>query len=156
MAWSQSQAFGFMITQLAANVVKPTTDAYKAALYASNTMTPDATVSTAVLTEYNGAASQWVVANEVSSVNYTAGGIVVTPTAVTQNYNSQGGNVVAFNSSGSPQWTVVSFTAFGLLVYDTTVSNEGLCFNYFGGAQTVTAGTFTVTWGANGICKFTC
>lgn len=50
--------------------------------------------------------------------------------------------------------------AYGAFVYDDTISggtvaDQGVCFNYFGGAQSVTAGTFTVVWHANGIVRFT-
>ena len=47
-------------------------DTMKYALY-GNTGTPDKTVATAVLCAYNGAASQWVTANEATG-GYTAGG----------------------------------------------------------------------------------
>ena len=155
MAWSTSKVFAFSVLDLMANNVKYSTDSYKVALY-GNTGTPDGTVTTAALTEYNGAASQWVTANETSGTGYTAGGVAVTPIATAQNYNSQGNNVVAFSSSGSPQWTTATITAFGCLVYDTTNANKGLSFNYFGGSQSVTAGTFTVAWNANGIATWTC
>ncbi len=150
MAWSASKVFAFAQLQMMQNGVKPSTDAYSAALYASNSMTPDNTVATAALTEYNGAGSQWVVANEVSSANYSAGGASVTPVSVTQ-----AANVVTFTSSGSPSWSNVTFTTYGCLVYDTTVNNEGLAFLYFGGAQEVTGGNFSVQWNASGICTFT-
>lgn len=150
MAWTASDVFAFAVKQGLSGVVNPSSDSYKVALYASNTMTPDRTVTTAALTEYNGAASQWVIANEASGAGYSGGGVAVTPTALTQS-----SNVVTFTSSGTPQWTTATFTVYGCLVYDTTVLNEGLCFNYFGGAQTVTGGTFTITWNASGICNFT-
>jgi hypothetical protein len=148
MAWTASDVFAFAMLQALENNVKPSTDSYKVALYASGT--PDKTVATAVLTEYNGAASQWVTANESSGTGYTAGGVAVSSPTVTQT-----GGVVTFTSAGTPQWTGASFSAVGGLVYDTTVSNEGLCFNWFGGTQTVTAGTFSITWNASGICTFT-
>lgn len=150
MAWSTSKAFAYAQLQMMANVVKPTTDSYKVALYASNTMTPDNTVTTAALTEYNGAASQWVTANEVTSTNYSAGGTAVTPISVTQTTN-----VITFTSSGSPTWTTVTFTTYGGLVYDTTVSNEGIGFFYFGGAQTATGGNFSISWSGSGLITWT-
>jgi hypothetical protein len=150
MAWSTSKVFAFAVLQALENNVKPSTDSYKVALY-GNSGTPDNTVTTAALTEYNGAASQWVTANEVSGTGYTAGGVAVTPIAVTQTTN-----VITFTSSGSPQWTGATFSAYGGLVYDTTVANQGISFNYFGGVQTVTSGTFTVSWNASGIATFTC
>lgn len=149
MAWSNSKVFAFAVLQVGSNAVKFSTDAYKVALY-GNTGTPDNTVTTAALTEYNGAASQWVTANEVSGTGYTAGGVAVSSPTWTQS-----SNVVTFTSAGTPQWTSASFTAYGGLVYDTTVSNEGLSYNYFGGAQTVTSGTFSIAWNASGIASFT-
>jgi hypothetical protein len=49
---------------------------------------------------------------------------------------------------------------YGCLVYDDTitagtVADQGICFNYFGGAQSVTAGTFTIIWNASGIAGIT-
>ena len=149
MAWSNSKVFAFAQLQMMSGSVRPTTDSYYVALY-GNTGTPDNTVTTAALTQYNGVASQWVVANEVSSTNYTAGGASVSPIAVTQ-----ASNIITFTSSGSPQWNSVSFSAYGGLVYDKTVSNNGLSYNYFGGVQTVTSGTFTVSWNASGIATWT-
>ena len=69
---------------------------------------------------------------------------------------SQTTNVVTFTSSGSPQWTTASFTAYGGLIYDTTTTNQAISWNYFGGAQTVTSGTFSITWNASGILTLTC
>ena len=43
--------------------------------------------------------------------------------------------------------------AYGCLVYDHTITvtaNQGLCYNYFGGSQSVTAGTFTIIWATVG------
>jgi hypothetical protein len=156
MAWSTSKVFAYTTGQTLAKAVSWSADTIKVALYSSNTMTPDNTVTTAALTQYNGTSSQWVTANEVSGTGYTAGGVTVTPTTLTQNFNSQGNNTIAFSSSGSPQWTSATITAYGCLVYDTTVSSDGLCFNYFGGSQSVTSGTFTIAWSANGIALFSC
>jgi hypothetical protein len=44
-------------------------------------------------------------------------------------------------------------------VYDDTISggtvaDQGVCFSYFGGAQSVTSGTFTIVWDPAGIVRF--
>jgi hypothetical protein len=49
---------------------------------------------------------------------------------------------------------------FGCLVYDNTitagtVAKQGVSFHYFGGSQSVTAGTFTIIWNASGINRYT-
>jgi hypothetical protein len=46
----------------------------------------------------------------------------------------------------------------GCLVYDdtlTTPDDPGVCYNWFGSAQSVTNGTFTVVWHANGLFRIT-
>jgi hypothetical protein len=158
MAWSASKVFAFTVLDVGENNVKFSTDAYNVALYSSNTMTPDNTVTTQALCSYNGTASQWVTANESSATGYTAGG-----TSVSSPTWTQSSNVVTFTSAGTPSWTVTSgtLTAYGCLVYDTTVgtstTHPGLSYNYFGGAQTVSgSGTFTINWNASGIATFTC
>lgn len=150
---TNSKVFAFAQLQMAKAVLNLSTDSYKVALY-GNTGTPDNTVTTAVLTEYAGAASQWITGNEVSGSGYTAGGVAVSSPTVTQTTN-----VITFTSAGTPQWTTATFSTNGCLVYDTTAAsgaNEGLCYNAFGGAQSVTAGTFTINWNASGIATWTC
>ena len=48
---------------------------------------------------------------------------------------------------------------FGCLVYDNTiatpVADQGFCYNYFGGTNSVTDGTFTIIWNVNGIMRYT-
>jgi hypothetical protein len=35
------------------------------------------------------------------------------------------------------------------------VADQGASYHYFGGAQSVVAGTFTIIWNANGLIEFT-
>jgi hypothetical protein len=55
-------------------------------------------------------------------------------------------------TAANPSWTSATISSvFGDMVYDNTVSGgtvakQGLCFNYFGGSQSVTSGTFTIQW----------
>ena len=164
MAWSNSKVFAYAVSDVLQGNTNWKTDTIKVALYA-NSSTPDNTVSTAVATEYAGAASQWLTYVQNSNSlgyepptgsGYTAGGVAVTTPLVAQNYASQGQNVTAYYSAGSPQWTSATISAYGCLVYDTTQSNKGLSYNYFGGQQQVTLGTFTIAWNTNGIATFTC
>lgn len=159
MAWSASAVFVQTVQTIfmkqgtaPTNYVSLTSDSIKCALYSSNTITPSNT-DTLAHSAYNAAGSPWVTGGEVSSSNYTAGGSVLASTSSTVS-----SNLVQFTSTG-PSWTSVSFTAYGDLVYDHTitggtVADQGICFNYFGGAQTVTSGTFTISWNANGIFNF--
>ena len=56
--------------------------------------------------------------------------------------------------------TVTLTNAYGCLVYDDsitagTVADQGISYHYFGGAQSVTTGTFTIVWHANGLFRIT-
>jgi hypothetical protein len=64
----------------------------------------------------------------------------------------------AADLTGAASITITN--AFGTLVYDDTitagtVADQGVSYHYFGGAQSVTAGTFSVLWHANGINRWT-
>lgn len=152
MAWSNSKVFAFTVLKsLNGTAFNLGTDSFKVALY-NNSITPDNTVTTAALTQYNGAASQWVVANEQSSAGqWAAGGVALASVAWTQSSNVD--TFTAANTASGSSATLAN--VFGCLVYDTTVASDGICYNYFGGAQSVTGGTFTVVWNASGIATFT-
>jgi hypothetical protein len=129
-------------------------DTVNCALYNNSVTTATASTDTLAHNAYLAAGGQWVAANELSTGGgYTVGGVAVTPKAET----FAGTNVAKFTSSGTPQWTTASFSAYGALVYDNTITNKYVyCWNYFGGVQTVTSGTFTINWNASGIFAITC
>ncbi len=102
MTWTASGTFAFANLSLAKKAISLTADTFKVALY-KVTATPAKTVTTAALTEYNGTSSQWVTANEVSSTNYTAGGVAVSSPTL-----SQSTSTIKWTSSGTPSWTGVS------------------------------------------------
>lgn len=150
MAWSGSAVFGFAELQTLKKVHNLNADTYFVALF-TNTITPDNTVTTAAATEYGNAAGVWQTSAEVAtSGTYSPGGqSLATDTSVSQ--VSGADNEVVFASSVQPQWTGVTWNGpttapAGCLVYSSTVSDEGICFNSFGGVQEITAGTFTVAW----------
>ena len=123
-------------------------DVMKFALF-GNTGTPLKTVATAVLCSYNGAASAWVTGNEVgNSGTYAAGGA----TLAGKGWATDATAGPCFSATG-PTWTGATITAYGGLLYDSSITaagnfaaNQGVCFNAFGGVQTVTAGSFTVSF----------
>ena len=154
MAWSNSKVFAKTVLDSLGNSVALAlgSDSFKAALY-NNTGTPDNTVTTATLTTYNGAASAWVTGNEVtSSTDWPAGGRPLASVTWTQ-----ASNVVTFDAADTTSTTSgATLTAvYGVLVYDTTISSQGFCYNYLGGSNSVTAGSFTVVWNASGIAAIT-
>lgn len=151
MAWSNSKIFAAFVKDVMdrTSTFDIDTDTVKAALY-NNTGTPDNTVSSAN-SAYN--AGQWVTGNEVSnSTNWTAGGIAITTKAVTASTTT-----IKFDGDDTPSATSTATLAnvYGCLVYDDTlttpVADPGICYNYFGGVQSVTSGSFTIVWNASGI-----
>jgi len=88
----------------------------------------------------------YAVTDEVSGTNYTAGGVTVTnATAPTSS-----GTTAYWTPSASFSWTNVTLsTSFDCaLVYNSTQSNKAISVHTFG-AQTVTAGNFTLTMPTN-------
>ena len=149
-AWSASAVFAYAVLQSLNKAFNWASDTIMVALY-NNTPTPSQTVTTAALSSYNGAASQWVIANEVSqAVQWPAGGVALASIVV-----SQSTNVIKFTGANTASGAAATLAnVYGCLVYDSSVSSEGLCFNSFGGSNSVTSGTFTCTWNASGIATF--
>lgn len=130
-------------------------DTVKVALY-GNTGTPD---NTAALTSTGYNTGQWITGNELTDTNWPAGG--ETLASKTTNVSS---NVFTFDAADtSGGGTVTISNAYGCLVYDNTitagtggVAKQGVCYNAFGSAQSVTSGTFTIVWNASGLFTVTC
>lgn len=125
-------------------------DTVNVALF-NNTTAPDKTAAVGS-TGYN--TGVWVTGNEVTdATNWVAGGRALA--SKTYSLDSGSSSVIfhAANLAGGGTVTLTAF--FGCLVYDNTISGvtvakQGMCFNYFGGSQTVTGGTFTILWATPG------
>ncbi len=155
MAWSNSKIFRPMLADVLGNVCAMDFDAdsFKVALY-DNDITPDQNVTSAN-SAYN--AGQWAISgNEVSSSGqWAAGGVAL----ASQSLNSSTSAVVFFDAADTASGSSATLAnVYGCLVYDDTlttpVADQGACFIYFGGAQSVTSGTFTVQWHSNGLFRF--
>ena len=151
MSWTNSKVFIHTMEDALENTVAldADTDTFKAALY-NNSITPDQNVASAS-TAYN--AGVWGVANEQTDTNWPAGG---RPLSVT---SSAASGVYTFDSTDTAgAGNVTLANVYGCLVYDdsmTSPADQGWCYNYFGGVQSVTAGTFTIVWHTNGVMNLT-
>jgi len=159
MAWTDSRIFREFVTDAVANAIAydlsaTGVDTFKVALY-NNSITPD---RDSALTGYNEGSSQWVTANEVidttgGGTDWPAAGVALASPAIS---NVAGGIVMWDGTDTASGATADIANAYGCLVYDDTLSGKpGICFNYFGGANSVTNGTFTVVWNANGLFRIT-
>jgi hypothetical protein len=125
-------------------------DTISVALF-NNSVTPDKTAAVAS-TGFN--TGTWTTTNEVTdATNWVSGGRALASKAFTID---SGSSSICFQGaalSGGGNVTITN--AFGCFVYDNTitggtVADQGLCYNSFGGAQSVTAGTFTIVWATVG------
>jgi hypothetical protein len=110
-----------------------TADTFKAALY----------LATASL---GAATTAYSSTGEVTGTNYTAGGVAVTNATAPTN----SGTTAYWTPSASITYTNVTLaTSFdAVLIYNSTQSNKAVSVHTFG-AQTITAGTFTLVMPTN-------
>lgn len=158
MAWTESRVFrewiaGPMMQAAGTGYTGLDGDNVKAALF-NNTVSPDADASVAS-TGYN--TGTWTAAREVSGgTNWPAGGRALTG----KTFTTPDPGLSMFDAADlAAAGTVTLTNAYGCLVYDDsitggTVADQGICFLYFGAAQSVTAGSFTVVWNGSGILRF--
>jgi hypothetical protein len=116
-------------------------DTFKAALY----------LATATI---NAATTVYTSTGEVSSSNYSAGGVAITNANAPASSNASAtagvgywtpSASIVYGSAGSP----VTFASFDcVLVYNSSQTNKAVSVHTFT-AQTVTAGTFTLTMPSN-------
>lgn len=154
-AWSTSEPTTYGANGLSADTIK-------VALF-DNTVSPDASAAVGS-TGYN--TGTWTTGKEQSNAGWSAGGLALASktfsvlTAGSQT-TASAVNFDAADAGGAGIGNVTLSGAYGCLVYDdtittgSTVAKQGMCFNYFGGIQAVTAGTFTVVWDNTGVFKFT-
>lgn len=156
MAWSNSKIFRQFLADAVLNVAAfdLDSDSFKVALY-DNDVTPDNDV-TAANSAYN--VGQWATAgNEVFEAGQWAqAGVALTSPTI----NVGTADVVFWDAADTASGSAADLASvFGCLVYDDTlttpVADQGICYNYFGGSNSVVNGTFTVVWNANGIWRIT-
>jgi len=129
------------------------TDSVKVALF-GNSVTPD---KDAVVGSTGFNTGTWTTGNEVTDpTNWVSGGRVLS----TDTYASVTNGMMYDAADLAGGGTVTITNAYGCFVYDDTitagtVADQGVCFNSFGSAQSVTSGTFTIVWNANGIFRIT-
>lgn len=161
MAWTNSKIFSSFVTD-AFNKARGWnlgSDTLEAALF-DNSITPSQTVASAAAAYGAGV--------------WASGGIVDTGTSapagwpalgrplgsVASGFSSNVYTLDAADTASANSATTLAAT-YGCLVYDHTttspagVTDQAMSFNYFGGAQQVTLGSFTIVWNASGILAIT-
>ena len=126
------------IHALGTSVVRGATtpDSFKAALY----------LTTATV---NAASTVYTASGEVSGTNYTAGGVDLTGSPDWIAPTSSGTTSYTTPTASIVYTTVTLTTAFDcVMIYNSTQGNKAVSVHTFG-AQTITAGTFTLTMPTN-------
>lgn len=94
---------------------------------------------------FTAADTDYTTTNELATAGgYTQGGAVLAGKAVTEAATTKW-------DATDLAWTSATFTAYHAVIYDITAGNDLIASIDFGGAKTVTAGTFTIQWDAAGI-----
>jgi hypothetical protein len=154
VAWTNSKIFSAFPTDSFNNTeaFNIDSDNIKAALF-DNTITPSQTVASAS-TAYG--AGVWASGGVLDASGWPAVGrqlLTVASTFSTNVYTFDAADTVSANN------TTTLVNAYGCLIYDDTmttpVADQGMSFNYFGGANSVTSGTFTIVWNGSGIFALT-
>lgn len=118
-------------------------DTLNVALF-NNTLTPspDTDPATYAVAPYN--------ANEVSGTGWSAGGVALSTPTMTL----VAGVGVMFDAVDVSQATTTLTNARGCLIYDNTLTPKcAIVFVNFGADYSTTAGTFAITWDANGVAR---
>lgn len=152
MAWADSKVFvNFIKDSLERTAAFDlNADTFKVALYGD--VSPSATVSSA-----NSAygAGVWASGEVYEAGQWAQGGVALSSPSITVVSNTASWAPTANTASGA---NATLAGVYGCLVYDDTlttpVDGQGVCYNYFGGANTIADGTFTIVWSANGIMSF--
>lgn len=130
-----------------ASVIRATTtkDTFNIALMQAGTATPT-----------NAQTTAYASTNEVTGTGYTAGGVAVTNATAPATYGGAAGNTGANSATWSPSaaasWSGLTITTSfdTALLYNATASGKNAVAAFTFTAQTITAGTLTLTFPAAG------
>lgn len=154
MGWTTSEIFGAFVKDSfnRTNAFDLDADNLKAALF-DGTITPDQTVA-AASSAYG--AGVWASGGVLDAVGWPAvGRQLLSVTSTSQTSGSDYIYILDAADTVSANGTTTIVGAYGVLVYDDTLASvvvdQGICFNYFGGSNSVANGTFTTVWAALGI-----
>lgn len=156
MAWSNSKIFVATIEDMLENTtaLDLNSDGWKITLW-DNDITPSQTVTSAN-TAYG--VDQWVTTgNEVSD----GAEWPVTGQALDSVTFVAASNVLTFDAANevSDGTSATLANVFGCHIHNSTITtpvdNQGICYLYFGGTNSVTDGTLTVNFHASGIFTLT-
>ena len=160
MAWTNSKVFtewiiGPMLQAAGTGFTGLDTDAVNAALF-DDSIVPDNDAAVGS-TGFN--TGVWLATEgpqQFDAAGWPSGGLAL----ASKTFTEPAGDTVRFDAADRASTANVTITAaVGTFVYDDaitagTVADQGICYLWFGGPASVTAGSFTVQFGANGLVQF--
>jgi hypothetical protein len=161
MAWANSKVFeewiiGPMLQASGTAYTGLDSDTIKAALF-DDTITPDNDAAVASTGFNTGVWLATEPPQQFDAAGWATGGLALTA----KTFTTPGTDQVRFDAADLPSTANVTITAaVGALIYDDTitagtVADQGVCYLWFSGPASVTAGSFTIIFGANGLIQFT-
>lgn len=154
MAWSNSKIYPAFVTDDFNKVAAfdLDSDTITVALF-DNSITPSQSAASAS-TAYG--AGVWASGGVSDASGWPAAGRNLG--TISSSFSSNVYTYTAANTASANSSTTITGT-YGCLVYENTlttpVADQGICYEYFGGSQTVTGGTFTIVWSGSGIFALT-
>lgn len=95
--------------------------------------------------DFTATDTKYTTSNELAAAgNYTQGGSALAGKSVTE------GITTKFDATDLA-WTTATFTAYHAVIYNISNGSSLIASIDFGGAKTVSAGTFTLQWSGDGI-----
>src|SRR6266498_1746672 len=162
MAWADSRVVQEWVknplftgvTGAPTNYLGWATDVFKCALFVFTGLTPD---RNAIVGSTGFNTGVWTTGNEkFAGAEWVTGG-----RTLLSKTNVASGGTVTLDAADLLGTTSITMTDVGgCMIYDDaitagTVADQGMCFLYFGGTQSVTAGTFSVVFNATCIVTAT-
>lgn len=161
MAWTNSKVFeewiiGPMLQASGTAYTGLDSDTVKAALF-DDTITPDNDAAVGSTGFNTGVWTNTEPPQQFDAAGWVTGGLALTA----KTFTTPGADQVRFDAADLPSTANVTITAaVGAFIYDDTitagtVADQGVCYLWFSGPASVTAGSFTIIFGASGLVQFT-
>lgn len=154
MSWTNSKMFSAALVDMLVDTAASydlNADAFKVALY-NDTITPNQVVTSA---NSCYGAGVWT-SGSSPNVQDASGWPYAGRSLVTVTCTDYSAATFVFDAADtvSANDTTTLASVYGCLNYNDTIASpadQGLSYHYFGGAQSVTSGRFTIVWAAGGI-----
>jgi len=160
MAWTNSKVFeewiiGPMLQAAGTGYGGLDTDTVNAALF-DDTIAPDNDAAVASTGFNTGVWLATEPPQQFDAAGWADGGLAL----ASKTFTTPGTDSVRFDAADRASTANVTITAaVGTLIYDNTitagtVAKQGVCYLWFGGPASVTVGSFTIQFNANGVIQF--